>query len=176
MYWRRNNKRKSQWSMRCLDPGLVIGHEGLANVWISHRNVVVKAAGNHIRLAEVEEQLPWHDLYDSLRDTDEHTYFDLCPPGASRDPQYESPSISSDAPMTPAPVADESMPDAIAGEPDTSEIPVLPNSSMYATVRHPRVRWRSDALELPTSQTASPVVSPQMCQKPHHPGLQPCHP
>ena len=58
MYWRGNNKRKSQWSMRWLGPGIVIGHEGRANVWISHRNAVVKAAGNHVRLAEVEEQLP----------------------------------------------------------------------------------------------------------------------
>ena len=66
MYWRGNNKRKSQWSMRWLGPGIVIGHEGRANVWISHRNAVVKAGGNHVRLAEVEEQLPWHDLYDSL--------------------------------------------------------------------------------------------------------------
>ena len=40
MYWRGNNKPKSQW----------IGHEGLANVWISHRNAVVKATGNHVRL------------------------------------------------------------------------------------------------------------------------------
>ena len=55
MYWRGNNKRKSQWSMRWLGPGIVIGHEGRANVWISHRNAVVKAAGNHVRLAEVEE-------------------------------------------------------------------------------------------------------------------------
>ena len=101
MYWRGNNKRKSQWSMRWLGPGIVIGHEGRANVWISHRNTVVKAAGNHVRLAEVEEQLPWHDLYDSFRDTDEETYFDLCPPGVSRDPQYGGPSTSSDAPMTP---------------------------------------------------------------------------
>ena len=37
MYWRGNNKRKSQWSMRWLCPGVVIGHEGRANVWISHR-------------------------------------------------------------------------------------------------------------------------------------------
>ena len=147
--------------MRWLGPGIVIKHEGRANVWISHRNAVVKAAGNYVRLAEVDEQLPWLDLYDSLRDTDEQTYFDLCPPGASRDPQYQGPSTSSDAPMTPIPVADESMPDAIVGEPDTSEIPVLPNSSKYAPVRNPRVRWRSDALELPTPQTASPAVSPQ---------------
>ena len=47
-----------------------------------------KAAGNHFRHAEVEEQLPWHDLYDSLRDTEEHTHFDLCPPAASRHPQW----------------------------------------------------------------------------------------
>ena len=33
-------------------------------------------------------------------------YFDLCPPGASRDPQYGNPSTASDAPMTPIPVAD----------------------------------------------------------------------
>ena len=77
-----------------LGPELVVGHEGRANVWISHRNAVVKAAGNHVRLAEVEEQLPWHDLYDSLRDTDE-TYVDLCPPGVSRE-QYGGPSTSSD--------------------------------------------------------------------------------
>ena len=75
--------------MRWLGTGFVIGHEGRANVWISHRNAVVKGAGNHVRLADVEEQLPWHDLYDSFRDTDEETYFDLSPPGVSRDPQYE---------------------------------------------------------------------------------------
>ena len=161
MYWRRNNKRKIRWSTRWLGPGIVIGHEGRANVRISHRNAVVKAAGNHVRLAEVEEQLPWHYLNDSLRDTDEQTYFDLCPPGASRDPQYGNPSTASDAPMTPIPVADESMPDAVAGEPDTSEIPVLPNSSVYAPVRNPRLRWRSDALELSTPQSALPVVSSQ---------------
>ena len=63
--------------------------------------------------------------------------------------------------MTPAPVPDESMPEVIADEPDTSEIPVLPNS-MYAPVRNPRVRWRSDVLENPTPQTVSPpVVSSQ---------------
>ena len=101
MYWRGNNNRMSQWSMRWLGPGIVIGHEGRANVWISHRNAVVKAAGNHVRLAEVEEQLPWHDLYDSLRETDEQTYFDLSPPGVCRDPQYGGPSTSSDVPMTP---------------------------------------------------------------------------
>ena len=159
MCWRGNNKRKSQWSMRWLGPGIVIGHEGRANVWISHRNAVVKAAG--VRLAEVEEQLPWHDLYDSLRDTDEQTYFDLSPPGVSRDPQYGGPSTSSDFPMTPVPVTDESMQDAIANEPDTSEIPVLPNS-VYAPVRNPRVRWRSDVLGHSTPQTVSPpVVSSQ---------------
>ena len=161
MYWRGNNKRKSQWSMRWLGPGIVIGHEGRANVWISHRNGVVKAAGNHVRLAEVEEQLPWRDLYDSFRDTDEQTYFDLCPPGVSRDPQYVGPSTSSDVPMTQILMSDESMPDAIAGEPDTSVVRVLPNSSVYAPVRNPRVRWRSDALEHPSPQTASPVVSSQ---------------
>ena len=32
---------------------------------------------------------------------------------------------------------------------------------MCAPVRNPRVRWRSDALELPTPQTALPVFSPQ---------------
>ena len=73
-----------------LGPGIVIGHE----VWISHRNAVVKAAGNHVRHAEVEEQLPWHDLYDSLRETDEQTYFDLSPHGVSRDPQYAGPYTS----------------------------------------------------------------------------------
>ena len=161
MYWRGNNKRKSRWSMRWSGPGIVIGHEGRANVRISHSNAVVKAAGNHVRLAELEEQLPWHDLYDSLRDIDEQTYFDLCTPGATRDPQYGNPSAASDVTMTPIPVADESMPDAVAGEPDTSEIPVLPNSSVYAPVRNPRVRWRSDALELPTPQSALPAVSSQ---------------
>ena len=141
--------------------GLSLGHEGRAIVWISHRNVVVKAAGNHVRLAEVEEQLPWHDLYDSLRETDEQTYIDLSPPGVSRDPQYGGPSTSSDVPMTPVPVPDESMPDVIADEPDISEIPVLPNS-VYAPMRNPRVRWRRDALEHPTPQIVLlPVVSSQ---------------
>ena len=148
MYWRGN-------SMRWLGPGIVIGHEGRA--WSSHRNAVVKAAGNHVRLAEVEEQLPWHDLYDSLRGTDEQ----LSPPGVSRDPQYGGPSTSSDVPMTPVPVPDESMPDVIEDEPYTSEIPMLPNS-VYAPVRNPRVRWRSDALEHPTPQLVlPPVVSSQ---------------
>ena len=127
--------------MRWLGPGIVIGHEGGASVWISHRNAVVKAAGNHVRLAEVEEQLPWH--------------------GVSRDPQYGGPSTSSDVPMTPVPVPDESMSDVIAREPDTSEIPVLPNS-VYAPVRNPRVRWHSDVLEHLSPQTVSPpVVSSQ---------------
>ena len=80
-----------------------------------------------LRLAEVEEQLPWHDLYDSLRETDEQTYFDLSPPGVSRHPQYGSPSKTSDVPMTPTPVPDESMQDVIADDPDTSEIPMLSN-------------------------------------------------
>ena len=31
--------------MRRLGPRIVSGHEGRANVWISHRNAVVKAAG-----------------------------------------------------------------------------------------------------------------------------------
>ena len=63
--------------------------------------------------------------------------------------------------MIPLPVPDESIPDAIADEPDASEIPVLPNS-VYALVRNPRVRWRSDALEHPTPQPVlPPVVSSQ---------------
>ena len=100
-----------------------------ALVWsrgLSLGTKVVKAAGNNVRLAEEEEQLPWHDLYDSLRETDEQTHFDLSPPGVSRDPQCGGPSTSSDVPMTPVPVPDESMPDVIADESDTSEIPVLP--------------------------------------------------
>ena len=88
----------------------------------------------------MEEQFPWHDLYDSFRDIDEQKYFDLCPFGASGNPQCEGPSASTDAPMTPIPVADDSMSAAIAGEPDTPEIPVLPNSSMCAPLRNPRVR------------------------------------
>ena len=52
-----------------------------------------------------------YDLYDSLRETDEQTYFDLNPPGVSRDPQFEGPSTSSDVPMTPVPAPDESMPE-----------------------------------------------------------------
>ena len=63
--------------------------------------------------------------------------------------------------MTPIPVPDKSLPDVIADEPDTSEIPVLPNS-VYAPVRTPRERWHSDVLEHPTPQTVSPpVVSSQ---------------
>ena len=59
--------------------------------------------------------------------------------------------------MIPVPVPDEATPDVIVDEPDTSEIPVLPNS-VYAPVRNPRVRWRSDVLEHPTPQTVSPPV------------------
>ena len=127
-----------------------------------HRDAVLKAAGNHVRLAEAEEQLPWHDLDDSLRDTGEQAYVDLCPAGASRDPRCEGPPTSSDVPMTPPPVPGDSVPDVTADEPmpvpdvtadepmpDTSEFPV-PNSSVYAPARNPRVRWRSDALERPT--------------------------
>ena len=88
--------------MRWLGPGIIIGHEGLANV--SLRNAVFQAAGNRVRFAEVEEQLP------SLRDTENQAYFDLCPPGASRDPQYEGPSTSRDAPMPAASVAHEPVP------------------------------------------------------------------
>ena len=91
---------------------------------------------------------PWHDLYDSLRDTDEQTYFDLSPPSVSRDPQYGGPSTSNDVPMTPVLVSDESMLDATTDEPDTSEVRVLPNS-VYAPGRNPRVRWRSDVLKKP---------------------------
>ena len=99
----------------------------------------------------MEEQLPWCDLYDSLRDTGEQAYFDLCPPGASRDPRCEGPPNSSDVPVTPPPVLGDPVPDVTADEPmpDTSEFPV-PDSSVYAPVRNPRARWRSDALELPT--------------------------
>ena len=72
MYWRGNNKRKSQWSMRWLGPGIVIGHEGRAKrVDQSSQCRCQGSMENHVRLAEVEEQLPWHDLYDSLRDTDD---------------------------------------------------------------------------------------------------------
>ena len=75
----------------------------------------------------------------------------------SRDPQYGGPSTSNDVPITPVPVPDESMADVIADEPDTSEIPMMPNS-VHAPVRNPRVRWRSDVLEHPTPQTVSPPV------------------
>ena len=161
--------------MRWFGPGIVIGHEGRANVWISHRNAVVKAAGNHVRLAEAEEQLPWHDLYDSLRETDEQTYFDLSPPGVSRDPQYGGPSTSNDVPMTPIPVPDESMPDATADEPDTSEIPVLPNSE-NAPVRNPRACWRSDALDHPTPQPLLPPVVSSQNVPAATPSWSPSHP
>ena len=50
MYWLGNNKRKSDWSMRLLVSGIVIGHESSANVWISRRNAVVREAGRHVRL------------------------------------------------------------------------------------------------------------------------------
>ena len=53
----------------------------------THKFDQAQAAGNHVRLVEVEEQLPWHDLCDSLRETDEQTHFDLSPPGVSRDPR-----------------------------------------------------------------------------------------
>ena len=174
MYWCGNNKRKSRWSMRLLGPGIVIGHESLANVWTCHRIAVVKVVGNHVRLAEVEEQLPWRDLYDPLCHTDEQTYVDPCPLGASRNPQYEGPSTSSDAPMTPTPVADESTPDATAGEPDTSGIPVLLKPPMHAPVRKPRVPWRSDALESPRHRLLNLLCLRNMCLQPHHPGLHLC--
>ena len=98
----------------------------------------------------MEEQLLWYDLYDSLRNTGEQAYVDLCPPVVSRDPRCEEPPISSDVPMKPTPVPGDSVPDVTADDPmpDTSEFPA-PNSSVHAPVRNPRVRWRSDALELP---------------------------
>ena len=137
------------------------GHEGRANVWISHRNAAVKAAGNHVRLAEVEEQLPWHDLYDSLRETDEQTYFDLSPPGVSRDPQYGGPSTSSDVPMTPVPV------------PDTSEIPVLPNSVHQCAIHEcvgVQMLWNI----LRHSLFHHLLCLRKMCLQPHHHGHHLC--
>ena len=122
-------------------------------------------------LREVEEQLPWHDLFDSLRETDEQTYFDLSPPGVSRDPQYGGPSTSNDVPMTPVPVPDESMPDAIADEPDTSEIPVLPNS-VYAPVRnHECVGVQMLWNILRHSLFYHLLCLRKMCLQPHHHGL-----
>ena len=48
-------------SGRCVGwgPGIVIGHEGRANVWINQRNAVVKAAGNHVRLARESWITSW---------------------------------------------------------------------------------------------------------------------
>ena len=88
MFWRGNNKNKRQWAMRWVGPGIIIGHEGDSNVWISYRNTVIKAAGNHVRSAEFEEQVPWHDLFDQLAaldGTENHDYYDMTPPGNSRD-------------------------------------------------------------------------------------------
>ena len=65
----------------------MFGHEGDANVWISYRNTVIKAAGNHVRMAEFEDQVPWHDLYDehSGQTADDGTFYDLTTPGSSRE-------------------------------------------------------------------------------------------
>ena len=91
MFWRGSNKKKAQWIMRWVGPGVVIGHEGDTNVWISYRNTVIKAAGNHVRSAEFEERIPWHSLYDQLAALDggNQDYFDLTTPGSSRDARSE---------------------------------------------------------------------------------------
>ena len=85
MYWRGNNKKKAQWSMRWCGPAVVIGHEGDYNVWLSHRNAVIKASGNHVRAAEFEEQIPWNEIYDALNSAEEaHDFYDLTSPGSSK--------------------------------------------------------------------------------------------
>ena len=79
MFWRSNNKNKAAWAMRWVSPGIMIGHEGDANGWISYRNAVIRAAGNHVRSP---------DLYDELsgQTADDGTCFDLTTPGSSREP------------------------------------------------------------------------------------------
>ena len=69
--WGEYLKRKSLWVMRWVGPGIVIGHEGDPSVWTSYRKTVVKAS-NHVRGAELEEQVLWHDLYDSLAEANKH--------------------------------------------------------------------------------------------------------
>ena len=88
MCWRGNSKKKAAWAMRWGGPGIVIGHEGDANVWMSYRNAVIKAAGNHVRMVEIEEQVPWQDLYDELsgQTADDGTFYDFTTPGSSREP------------------------------------------------------------------------------------------
>ena len=184
IYWRGNKKSKSQWSMRWLGLGIVIGHEGLANVWTSHRNAVVKAAGNHIRLAEAEEQLPWYDLYDSLRDTSEQAYFDLCPSGASRDPRCEGPPISSDVPMTPPPVPGDPVPEITADEPMPDTYPkfqclilqFMPQRAIHVYVGGPML-WN-----FLHHRSRHRLSHQKLCLSPHlqrhqrlfHLGLHPC--
>ena len=68
MYWRGNNKRKSQWSMRWLGPGIVFGHEG-------HRNAVVE-----VQFASESPEIsvcclrPWHVNGRTGRSTRQHCH------------------------------------------------------------------------------------------------------
>ena len=89
MYWRGNNKRKSQWSMRWLGPGIVIGHEGLANVWIRHRNAVVKAAGKSLSTCEWKNNFRGRISTTPFVTQMNRHILTSVRPGASRDPQYE---------------------------------------------------------------------------------------
>ena len=76
MFWLGTTSERG--SGRCVGwvQGLSLGTKGRANVWISHRNAL-SGSWKPRSTRGSEEHLPWHDLYDSLRETDEQTYFDL---------------------------------------------------------------------------------------------------
>lgn len=70
-YFRGASKSKREWASRWHGPALVLGFEG-NNLWLSHRNCVVKCSVRHVRLAEPEEELPWKEVLDqAFRDVGE---------------------------------------------------------------------------------------------------------
>ena len=75
MYWRGNKKaQKSVVDALVGSRRSSLGTKVLQTYGLVIAMLFSKAAGNYVRLAEVEEELPWHELYDCLRDTDEQTY------------------------------------------------------------------------------------------------------
>ena len=70
-YFRGGSTSKREWASRWHGPALVLGFEG-NNLWLSHRNCVVKCSVRHVRLAEPEEELPWKEVLDqAFRDVGE---------------------------------------------------------------------------------------------------------
>ena len=112
-YWRglgKGGKTKSEWASVWHGPAIIIGFER-NNLWVQHRNTAVKCQANHVRHAQMEEQVPWKQILSEVsgdsttadtRGTDErlppnmhsgagsqraqHTYLDMTSPGEEAPP------------------------------------------------------------------------------------------